>query len=443
MNQNTSMDFSVPNPGLSLLGRKIAFSTLVQYAGKAVQLVLAMLTLKLVSNYLVEGDYGGYAKISEYALFFSTAANLGIFANVVRFMADRPKDGSIFLNALVLRIFTALLFFLSGMLYLVLTGASQVFILGTMVFFGALIFDYVTSVCDGMLQANYLMGRATIALVAGRVTQYVATLFIIKSFPAALDTSSLFMIFGAIMAGSLVTMILSFIFAARQIVWDFKISGALCLKIFEVSLPFGIINIINNLYFRFLPDYFATQALTDGQFASFNISFRIAMVASLVSTFLMFSVLPGLLQYIDGQHWHKAHLLFNKIWKILAVLGVLLFIGGWLFGSFGIEFLTHKKYILPEFWFVLPMMLFLAAVSYGYDLVLITLFAMTEDLWFIKQEVKALALSLVVFGLSYLVSGAQLKLLMIVGAAILAESFIVISGAIRIKKKFRELAAQK
>ncbi len=434
--------FAGPDEKLSVLGRKIVISTFAQYAGKVVQLVLAILTLKLISNFLTEGHYGIYAKISEYALFFSVVANLGIFGNVVRFMADRPRDGSLFLNALILRIVTALVFFVSGVLYLLFSGADNVFLFGSVVFFGALFFDYITSVCDGMLQANYLMGRANLALVAGRIVQYFGTLYLLKNVLVSGDIASVWMLFIAVLGGSIVAMGLSLFFVAKKIEWNWVFSGALCLKIFAASLPFGIINIINSLYFRFLPDYFAQQALTDAQFGSFNVSFRIAQVASLVSTFLMFSVLPGFKQYIDEKHWHKAHALFKNIWKILLALGVLLFIGGWLFGSVGIELLTHKKYFLPEFWFVLPLMLFLAAVSYGYDLILIILFAMEEDFWLIKRELFALALALAVFGLSYAVTGIELKLLLIVVAAIAGESFMVLGGIFKIRKLFRKFLKQ-
>src|SRR5690606_16556068 len=147
--------------------------------------------------------------------------------------------------------------------------------------------------------------------------------------------------------------------------WDWP----LILNILKLSLPFGLINIFNSLYFRFLPDYFAHQVLSDLQFSSFNISFRISQVLSLASTFLMFSVLPGLKQYIDQKHWEKATILSKKITLIMIASGLALFIFGSLLGPFAIELLTHKRYFLPEFWFLLPTMLLLTAVSYSYDLV--------------------------------------------------------------------------
>src|SRR5258708_321850 len=94
----------IPNPSLPSLSKKIAFSTIVQYAGKIVEIGLAAATTKLISNYLTQNDYGLYGQITEYALFFSVLANLGIFANIIRRMADAPHDSKIFINGLYLRV---------------------------------------------------------------------------------------------------------------------------------------------------------------------------------------------------------------------------------------------------------------------------------------------------------------------------------------------------
>lgn len=394
---------------------------------------LAIVTIKLISNFLSENDYGTYAAITEYALFFSVAANLGIFANVVRRMADAPKDGKVFLNALVLRLITAGFFFLSGVLFLVLQGSDTVFIFGSLLFFGTLFFDYVTSVCDGALQANYRMGRATVALVFGKIVSTVIVYVLIKNYSAA----DIPVLLAASVGGALLTAALSVYFVVRTVDWSWRIDRSFMWEILKVSIPFGIINILNNLYFRFVPDYFANRFLSGAQFATFNISFRIAQVFSLFSTFLMFSVLPGLKEYIDQQHWQKVKWLYKRVGLLLLVTGVLLVaIGSW-FGPFMIELLTHKKYFLPEFWFVLPLMLLLAAISYGYDFILITLFALEKDLWILKRECLALSLALLVFLSSFLVEDLQLKLLLVIFGAIVGESVMVWWGLGKVKRIVR------
>jgi hypothetical protein len=80
-------------------------------------------------------------------------------------MSVRPEDGKIFISALYLRIITGLIFFLFGIIALLVFGSSLFFIFCAAIFFSVLLLDFMTSICDGMLQANYMMGRATFALI--------------------------------------------------------------------------------------------------------------------------------------------------------------------------------------------------------------------------------------------------------------------------------------
>jgi O-antigen/teichoic acid export membrane protein len=445
---------AVPNPSLSLLGRRIAFSTIVQYLGKAFQLGLSILTLKLISNFLGQADYGIYAKITEFGLFFSTAANLGIFGNLVRAMADRPTDSTLFHNALILRIGSAAVFFIPGLLFLFVSAGNgssfnhgnNIFFYGSILFFGALFFDYITSVCDAMLQANYMMGRATIALILGKLVHFTLTYLFIYAVTVAevkgsaitvgRDVLNIFFLFAATFAGSIVTALISLYFARSKLKGGYQINWNLVKRLLISGLPFGIINIINNLYFRFLPDYFAQNALSNEQFATFNVAFRISQVASLFSTFLMFSVMPGFKEYLDGAHPQKAKALFSRVAKIMFAAGIVLVIGGTLVSNIAIELLTSKIYIIKEFWYLLPLMLLLAAISYGYDLVLITLFAMEKDYWLMRRELIALCVAMVILALSAAILKGAAQLPLIILSALAAESFMVVSGLIKIRKSW-------
>lgn len=432
---------STPNPTLHLLGKKILFSTLIQYLGKAVQIVLAGFTIKLISNFLSANNYWVYATITEYTLFFSVVANLGIFATVIRKMSVNPTDGKIFVNALYLRIITALIFFSFGIISLLILWNSVFFIYLVAIFFCVLLLDGMTSVCDGMLQANYMMGRATLALVSGRVIALIAIIITIQLvgiwFSGTENFTALALIFTALALWSFATFLLSFYFVTEKIDFHWNIDTQFIWNIFLAGLPFGIINIINSLYFRFLPDYFSRIALTDAQFATFTLSFRIAQILSLLSTFLMFSALPGIREYIEQKHWQKLHLLYKRIIYILIATGMIVVVFGSLAWPTMLEIITHAKYVLPEFWFILPMMLVLAAISYGYDLILIMLFAFDKTKWLLSRECIALSFGLVCFFSSLYIDNIQLKMLTVILWALVGESTMVMAGLVKIHKILR------
>lgn len=428
----------IPNPTLKFLGKEIIFSTLIQYAGRALQIVIAAMSIKLVTQFLGANNYGIYASITEYGLFFSVAANLGIFAIVIRQMSVNPEDGKTFINALYLRIITGLIFFLFGIIVLLIFGSNLFFTLCVAIFFGVLLLDFMTSVCDGMLQANYMMGRATFALIVGRVFALIFLYSIIQFVefsPIWVENFyGIILVLISLIIGSLLTFLLSFYFVAKKIHLRWEINWIFMWNMFRAGLPFGIINVINSLYFRFLPDYFSHLALTSSEFATFSISFRIAQILSLFSTFLMFSALPGLREYIDQKHWQKVRTLYKKIILVLALAGIIVFILGSLLGPSVLTLVTHQQYFLPEFWFILPLMLLLAAISYGYDLILITLFALDKTRWLLSREYIAITLALIFFVSSLFIDSTQWKILIIIAGAIAGESTMVLAGMIKIRK---------
>ncbi len=268
----------------------------------------------------------------------------------------------------------------------------------------------MTSVCDGMLQANYLMGRATLALVIGRVVSLIALYGIIQYVEIPVGKENFYgimLVFSTLIIGSIFTFFISFYFVAKKITLNWRIDREFMWSIFKAGLPFGIINVINSLYFRFLPDYFSHLALTSSEFATFSISLRIAHIMSLLSTFLMFSALPGIREYIDQKHWQKVRTLYSKILLVLASAGAIVFIIGSLLGPTMLTLVTSKEYFLPEFWFILPLMLLLAAISYGYDLILITLFAFDKTKWLLSRECIAISVALIFFVASLFVGDTQ------------------------------------
>jgi hypothetical protein len=82
-------------------------------------------------------------------------------------------------------------------------------------------------------------------------------------------------------------------------------------------------------------------------------------------------------------------------------------------------------------------MLILAAVSYGYDLVFLSLFAAGKDVWFMWREFIGLAVSCVFFIASYFITDMTQKMILILLGAIAGETIMVILGTIKMKKFFQ------
>lgn len=416
---------------LSKIEGKIAWSTFIQLFGKAIRIFVGILTIKLITNALGTENYGVYGKISEFVLFFDVVANLGIFGNTVRKMSVTPHDGKIFGNAMLLRLFTAITIFTIGILYAFFAIESTVFFWGTVIFMASLLLDWVTSICEAALQANYLMGRATIASIAGRL-MVLFTIFLL-SFGGEKAIPVYFL---APLAGSVITSSISFWFISRKIHISFHPNFSLQKDLLVSSLPLGIINIFNNLYFRFLPSAAAAKILTDASFGSYEISMRIAGTVSIFSTVLMFSTLPALEKAITEKNHTEIKKLFSTAKKTLFVFAIAILIIGTLLAPVAISLVSNRDFLASGFYWMLPLLLLLAAVSYFYDLAFITLFAFKKDIWWLKRELIALSASIIIIliALNTVQASTELKAILVISSAIIAESLITILGLRKIKK---------
>ncbi len=415
-----------------LLQREIAWSTFIQILGKGLQMILGIFAVKLLTKALGPENYGINGKLTEFSLFFSTAANLGIFGNIVRKMADQPHDSQFFWNALLLRLWTALFFFGMGLLYLFLQIQDTLFFIGTLLFMSSLLLDGVSSVCDGALQAQYKMGRATVALVAGRA---INLLIIVFFYQAGQDQTAWYLLAPLLAALTTAGLSLSFVRGGMKIVdrWNSPIQKDLL----WTSLPFGIINLINNIYYRFLPSALIVGVLSDSDFSTYSLSLHLSGTVSLFSTFLMFSVLPALKHALKEGHLHTAQALYKKARKGLFILAILVVLVGSAIGPWVLTMASSHDFLDPQLWYILPLLLLLAGVSYLYDLTFITLFALNKERWWLKRELLALLIGLSIGALSLLSLPTAAKVVLIISSAIAAEAAMAFMGFQKLHKELR------
>lgn len=408
--------------------KDILWSTFIQLAGKIGQMALGILAVKLLTNALGPENYGIYGKISEFSLFFATAANLGIFGNIVRKISEDPKDGTLFANALFLRIITALLFFTTGLTYALIFIEDSLFLAGTLLFMGSLLFDYLTTICTGILQVHYHMGRATLALLSGRLLN-LGLIYALTHGIGFLDSVSTAHFFLAPLLSAILTLALTFYFARQVLKPKWNFDKALMRELLWTSLPFGIINIINTLYFRFIPSALLAKILSDSIYGLYDLSLSISATVSLLSTLFMFSVLPKLKHHLSEKNWKESGALYKnaRTLLMLGAIGVIGF-GSWL-APLALTLVSSKDFLDPVYGFILPLLLVLAGVSYFYDLAFLTLFALDKDLIWMKQELLVLVGSLGLFALAFNFGPtAPLQTALILTTAIVAEATMALWG---------------
>jgi ABC-type multidrug transport system permease subunit len=98
---------------------------------------------------------------------------------------------------------------------------------------------------------------------------------------------------------------------------------------------------------------------------------------------------------------------------------------------------SSHDFLDPQLWYILPLLLLLAGVSYLYDLTFITLFALNKERWWLKRELLALLIGLSIGALSLLSLPTAAKVVLIISSAIAAEAAMALMGFQKLHKELR------
>ncbi|MCT4592554.1 MAG: oligosaccharide flippase family protein [Candidatus Gracilibacteria bacterium] len=198
------------------IARKILKSTFAQVAGKAITALLAVLVVKILSNYLSKSGYGDYGTVYEFLAFFGAMADLGIFTIAVREMSSSKNSEKIFQNSLTLRTLTTTIAMSLGVIVAFLITRYQ----GTYIPYGIAIASIATwlVILSGTLsialQARLKMEYQAIALVLGKILTVGAIITTVNTHPIA-TKQSFYLLLWAGVAGSFLTFLLTYILPAN------------------------------------------------------------------------------------------------------------------------------------------------------------------------------------------------------------------------------------
>jgi O-antigen/teichoic acid export membrane protein len=155
------------------LGQRVATNTILQLGAKAAVLVIAAVSVAVLTRYLGPADYGRYALALSFMQLFGVLADAGLTTIVVREISREPgRAGELMANGLTLRLLLAFATIaLAGLVSLLLPYEPDVrlaiLLAGIPLLFGAL-----NSAITAVLQAELRMGRAGVADVIGRLAAF-------------------------------------------------------------------------------------------------------------------------------------------------------------------------------------------------------------------------------------------------------------------------------
>lgn len=265
---------------------KIASNTISQIIGRVFVLVGSLISVKLITNYLGPEGTGYYNTVITYLSFFIVLADFGFFSVVVREISKTPeKAEQILANVFSIRFITAVLSVAIAIVIAHLTNYPPEIKQGVIIASLFPIFNLAASIYDMLFQARLKMHKVALAEVLSKVIAVAGVWLAVYyhlGFFYVLATVSLAAVFGFIFKAA---------FSRSELKIGFKFDWPLIKKITLMSLPLGIVFIVNNIYFRVdsLILFYFKGAYDAG---IYSVSYNVLTVTLFAGSFLATSLKP-------------------------------------------------------------------------------------------------------------------------------------------------------
>lgn len=228
------------------MGQKIAYNTVIQFAGRIVGAVLAIISTRLIADALGVAEYGRYATIFAYITFFGAFADFGFFWYLVREVAKSPASTEkITANVITLRLLFSLgVLILGSLIAWLIPNYDNEVKLGIILLAGSMLWVTLSNTLIGIFQANNRMDYPVINEIIGRVTTLILTVLVLKAGLGLLP------IVLAALSGSFIIFALNAIMVRRYTRLRLGFDRQLWRSIMRENLSLGINVLLGIIYFK-------------------------------------------------------------------------------------------------------------------------------------------------------------------------------------------------
>jgi O-antigen/teichoic acid export membrane protein len=297
--------------------QRVARNSLVQLAGRAVTMGIALGSLALLSRYLGPDSFGDYQIVLAFLL-LANFSDLGVSTIAVRHLSTldrKPED--ILANVLAVRLAFA------GVSAVVAVGASAALRynadIEAAIAVGAVSFPLLAIVgaYNSLFAAGLRMQFATLGNVAQAGVTFAAMAAVAIAGDGLIEATA------AYTAGILANAIVCIWFARRQVRLSLRWDGAYVRTVVRQALPLGAAVLVMSLYGRI--DILLLGWLTDRETVGhYGFAYRIVDLAFPLSFFFVGSVFPLLSSYHAEDERERFDEMYRRSMDVLAVGGVAL-----------------------------------------------------------------------------------------------------------------------
>ncbi len=317
---------------------KIAANTIVQIVGRIIVLAISLFSMKLITNYLGTSGTGYYTTVITYLSFAIVIADFGLFNVIVREISkDSQNSKKLLANAFTLRLISSVLITLLAVGVVFLTDYSKEIKLGVVAASLFPIFNLLSSVYDMLFQYRLRMHNVVYSEVISKI---ITILLIIITVHYNLGYYVIVLTVGI---NAILIFVIKALFSGSDLPLSFRFDKKIMIEIAKMSLPLGLVFIVNNIYFKVdsLLIFKFKGAVDVGIYA---VAYRVLETTLFAGSYLSSSLKPLLSVSLENDH-ERAKKAIGQAITYLVFMGLAVAIICLTFPREIILFLSNEQFL--------------------------------------------------------------------------------------------------
>jgi O-antigen/teichoic acid export membrane protein len=303
------------------VARAVASNTIVQVAGKLGGTVLGLVTVGIMTRHLGREGYGAFTTAVSFLQFFGIMVDFGLTLTMVAMISEKDADErAIASNVFTLRLVSGVLFF--GIAPIVGFALPYPVDVKAAIALGSLSFLCMTlsQVLIGVFQKRLATHHAAVAEVAGRAVLLAGAAW------AAASGSGLLAFIAALVAGNVIQLALTVIFARRHVPLRLSFDLPVWREIVRRSWPIGLSIAFNLVYLKgdiVILSLFRSQA----EVGLYGAAYKVLDVITVVPMIFMGLVMPLLAASWSAGDRNEFNRKLGRAFDAMSLLALPLAIG--------------------------------------------------------------------------------------------------------------------
>lgn len=322
------------------LTRKIAINTIIQTAGRALALILGLISLAIMARYLGREGYGNFTTVIVFVQFFGIIADLGLSVILLQMTSEVGADkAQIFSNIFTFRFFSALILLGAAPIIVLFFPYPGIIKLGVLLAVGGIFFASLNQLLFGFFQKELKMMVVSIAEAVSRV---VLIIFVVVA--VYFDIGLTFILLATTLS-AFIAFLINYFYSKKFVKLKFAFDWPLWREIFKRSWPVALAIVFNLIYLRadtLLLSLFKSQSTVGLYGAAYQV------IDVLVVFPMMFM---GLIMPIMSERWSAKNKegfrdSLQQAFNAIVIFIVPLVVGTWFLAEKVMQMVAGSEFIL-------------------------------------------------------------------------------------------------